>query len=199
MLVTFEHTSSIRFWHIESENFSWFGQIRPTWASFKHGISAHKDLSRNLHYSFYENRSLRMLTFVTKGFSSISSLLQNSTIRSKMPKDSSFSALLCTHYILKAASVTNTRCCRYSCRRSWRWVEATHKTCRAVSRYNKLCKVASCWIYIGICYLWCTNPRTSKIHSVLHNLCSSANIRTNRLQMVTDWEGRQRKWSHTIF
>jgi len=98
-----------------------------------------------------------------------------------MPKDSSFSALLCTHYILKAAGVTNTRCCRCS----WRWVEATPETCAAVSRYNKLCKVASCWIYIGTCYLWCTDTRTSKIHSVLHNLCCSANIRTNRLQMVT--------------
>jgi len=29
--------------------------------------------------------------------------------------------------------------------------------CRAVCRYNKLCNVASCWIYIGI-FLWCTDP-----------------------------------------
>jgi hypothetical protein len=28
--------------------------------------------------------------------------------------------------------------------------------CRAVSRYNKLCSVASCWIYIGI-FLRCTD------------------------------------------
>jgi hypothetical protein len=46
--------------------------------------------------------------------------------------------------------VTNTRCCRYSCMRSWWWVEVLPETCTAVSRYNKLCKVASCWIYIGI-------------------------------------------------
>jgi len=55
--------------------------------------------------------------------------------------------------------VTNTRCCRYSCTRSSRWVVVTPETCRAVSRYNKLCKVASCWIYIGI-FLWCTDPWT---------------------------------------
>jgi hypothetical protein len=46
--------------------------------------------------------------------------------------------------------VTNTRCCRYSCMCSWWWVEVTPEICRAVSRYNKLCIVASCWIYIGL-------------------------------------------------
>jgi hypothetical protein len=46
--------------------------------------------------------------------------------------------------------VTNTRCCRYSCMRSWWCVEVPPETCRAVSRFNKLCNVASCWIYIGI-------------------------------------------------
>jgi len=30
--------------------------------------------------------------------------------------------------------VTNTRCCRYSCLRSWCWVGVPPKTCRAVSR-----------------------------------------------------------------
>jgi hypothetical protein len=35
--------------------------------------------------------------------------------------------------------VTNTRCCRYSCMRSWWWVEVPPGTCRAVSIYkNKL-------------------------------------------------------------
>ena len=29
-----------------------------------------------------------------------------------------------------------TRCCRYSCMRSWWWVEVTTETCRAVSRYK---------------------------------------------------------------
>jgi len=43
--------------------------------------------------------------------------------------------------------LTNTRCCRYSCMRSWWWVKAQPETGRAVSRYNKLCNVASCWIY----------------------------------------------------
>jgi len=40
--------------------------------------------------------------------------------------------------------VTNTRCCRYSYMRSWWWVEVPLETCIAVSRQNKLCKVASC-------------------------------------------------------
>jgi len=55
--------------------------------------------------------------------------------------------------------VTSTRCCRYSCMRSWWWVEVLPETCRAVSRYNKLCNVASCWIYIEI-FLRCTDPWT---------------------------------------
>jgi hypothetical protein len=46
--------------------------------------------------------------------------------------------------------VTNTRCCRYSCMRSWWWVEVPPETFREVSRFNKLCNVASRWIYIGI-------------------------------------------------
>jgi len=46
-------------------------------------------------------------------------------------------------------NVTNTTCCRYSCIHSWWWVEVPPETCRAVSRYNKLCNVASCWIQIG--------------------------------------------------
>jgi len=29
--------------------------------------------------------------------------------------------------------VTNTRCCRYSCLRSWWWVVVPPETCRAVS------------------------------------------------------------------
>jgi hypothetical protein len=45
-------------------------------------------------------------------------------------------------------SMTNTRCCRYSCLRSWWWVMVPPETCRAVSRQNELCNVASCWIYI---------------------------------------------------
>jgi len=32
--------------------------------------------------------------------------------------------------------VTNTRCCRYSCMRSWWWVEVQPETCRAVSRHK---------------------------------------------------------------
>jgi hypothetical protein len=50
-------------------------------------------------------------------------------------------------------SVTNTRCCRYGCLCSWRWVEVPPKTCRAVCRWNKLCNVASCWIYITVGHL----------------------------------------------
>ena len=55
--------------------------------------------------------------------------------------------------------VTNTRCCRYSCLRSWWWVMVPTKTCRAVSRSNKLCNVASCWIYVRT-FLRCTDPWT---------------------------------------
>ena len=58
--------------------------------------------------------------------------------------------------------VANTRCCRYCCMRSWWWVEVRPETCRAFSRYNKLCNVASCWTYIGIFLrctdLWTLNP-----------------------------------------
>jgi len=56
--------------------------------------------------------------------------------------------------------VTNTRCCRYCCLRSWWWVELPSETGRAVSKWNKMCKVASCWIYIRI-FLRCTDPWTS--------------------------------------
>ena len=64
--------------------------------------------------------------------------------------------------------VTNTRCCRYSCMRCWWWTEVTPEKCRAVSRYNKLCKVASCSIYIGL-YLRCTDPWTSKVDLRVYN------------------------------
>jgi hypothetical protein len=46
--------------------------------------------------------------------------------------------------------VKNARCCRYRCMCSWWWLEVPLKTCRAVTRFNKLYNVASCWIYIGI-------------------------------------------------
>ena len=53
-------------------------------------------------------------------------------------------------YIAAGSSngVTNTRCCRYCCLRSGCWVVVPPETCRAVSRSNKLCNIASCWIYI---------------------------------------------------
>jgi len=74
--------------------------------------------------------------------------------------------------------VTDTRCCRYSCLCSWWWVMVPPKTCRTVSRYNKLCNVASYWIYIRI-LLRSTDPRTLKtlnengsfsIWSIVHSL-----------------------------
>jgi hypothetical protein len=59
--------------------------------------------------------------------------------------------------------VTITECCRYSCLRSLWWVVVARETCRAVSRYNKLCNVTSCWIYIRILLqctdLWTLNTR----------------------------------------
>jgi len=63
--------------------------------------------------------------------------------------------------------VTNTRRCIYSRMRSWWWVEALPETYRAGSRYNKLCNVASSWIYIGI-FLRCTDPWTLKLQ--VHSL-----------------------------
>jgi len=66
-------------------------------------------------------------------------------------------------------SVTNTRCCSYSCMRSWWWVGVPPETCRAVSRYNKLCNVASCWICIGI-FLRCTDPWTLNVRRKSSNL-----------------------------
>jgi hypothetical protein len=54
------------------------------------------------------------------------------------------------------ATCRYTRCCRHSCFRFWWWVVVPPKTCRAVSRYNKLCNVPSCWIYIRI-LLRCTD------------------------------------------
>jgi hypothetical protein len=74
--------------------------------------------------------------------------------------------------------VTNTRCCRYSCLRSWWWVEVPPETCRAVSRY-KLCNVAYCWIcsYIGI--LLGAHPilhiSRIKVNYILQYLVSSTN------------------------
>ena len=40
--------------------------------------------------------------------------------------------------------MTNTRCCRYSCMRSWWWVEVPPETCKQFPDISKLCKVASC-------------------------------------------------------
>ena len=46
--------------------------------------------------------------------------------------------------------LTSTRCCRYSCVCSWWWVEVPPKHVEQFPDINKLCKVASCWIYVGI-------------------------------------------------
>jgi len=62
-------------------------------------------------------------------------------------------------WYLSDICVTNTRWCRYSCFRSWWLVVVPPEACRAVSRYNKQCNVASCWIYIRI-FLRCTDPWT---------------------------------------
>jgi hypothetical protein len=88
--------------------------------------------------------------------------------------------------------VTNTRCCRYSCMRSWWWVEVPPETCRAVPYINKLCNVASCWIYEYIGILLGAHPilHISRIRvnsqmvyyfghivlEILHNVLSIRNI-----------------------
>jgi hypothetical protein len=43
---------------------------------------------------------------------------------------------VCTIAADSRNGVTNTRCCRYSCMRSWWWVKVPPETCRAVSRYK---------------------------------------------------------------
>jgi len=66
------------------------------------------------------------------------------------------------------SGVTNTRYCRYRCMRSWWWMERLPETCRAVSRYNKLCNVAPCWINIGIFHRYYFNlVRLSQIIAVM--------------------------------
>jgi len=72
-------------------------------------------------------------------------------------------------------NVTNTRCCRYSCMRSWWWVELPPETCRAVSRYNKLRNVTSCWIYIGI-LLRCTDPWPLKVKACLPQILTVSHV-----------------------
>jgi hypothetical protein len=108
MFVTFEQSSSIRFWHIESEMFSWFGQIRPTWASFENGISAHKDLSKNSCYSFHESRSLRMLMFVTKCFSSI--FHSPSKLRNQGQNAKRFPVFCSTKYLAEWSLISSLLC-----------------------------------------------------------------------------------------
>jgi len=72
---------------------------------------------------------------ILQGVDSCFSLLSNKTVQS------------CTRL---PGVVTSTRCCRYSCLRSWWWVEVHPKHVEQFPDINKLCKVASCWIYIGI-------------------------------------------------
>jgi hypothetical protein len=68
-----------------------------------------------------------------------------------------------TPLLLPAAIVEELKpvwvCCGWRCLRSWWWVVVPPETCRAVFRYNKLCNVAYCWIYIGI-FLQCADPWT---------------------------------------
>jgi hypothetical protein len=80
--------------------------------------------------------------------------------------------------------MTNTRCCRYSCMCSWWWVEVPPETCRAVSRYNKVCNNASCWIYIRI-LLRCKDPLTLKYLNTLQHAKTKSNIMT--VQIFLRW------------
>jgi len=77
-------------------------------------------------------------------------------------------------------SVTNTRCCRYSCMCLWWWVGVPPETCRSVSRYNKPCNVASCWIHIGIFSRY-TDPWTLNIFPyTLHmRACKNMDMHTH--------------------
>ena len=43
--------------------------------------------------------------------------------------------------------LTSARCCRHSCVCSWWWVEYHPKYVELFPEINKLCSVASCWIY----------------------------------------------------
>jgi hypothetical protein len=68
--------------------------------------------------------------------------------------------------------VTNTRCCKYSCMRSWWWVEVPPKKFEQIPNINKLCNVASCCIYIGILLA---------AQYIIHISRISVNIISNRL------------------
>ena len=46
--------------------------------------------------------------------------------------------------------LTSARCCRYNCICSWWWVGHHPKHVEQFPEINKLCKFASCWIYIRI-------------------------------------------------
>jgi hypothetical protein len=77
-------------------------------------------------------------------------------------QDATLHSLFCLEiavHVLGGTSNCSTRCCRYSCMRSWWWVEVPTKTCRAISRQNKLRNFASCLIYIRI-FLQCMDPWT---------------------------------------
>jgi hypothetical protein len=43
---------------------------------------------------------------------------------------------VCCEFRTPPTAHTNTGCCRYSCMRSWWWVQVPPETCRAVSRYK---------------------------------------------------------------
>ena len=82
-------------------------------------------------------------------------------------------SVLCTIAAGSSNGVTNTRCCRYSCLHSWWWVAVPPETCRAVSRRNKLCNVASCWLYIWI-FLQCMDPLKVKYTVTCSHRCGTS-------------------------
>jgi hypothetical protein len=99
------------------------------------------------HYQERKQLYLQHLVFVTPSL--LSAAIVGGARHPQHTQTSSNSSMIATD---SNSGVTNTRCCRYRCLRSWWWVMVPPETCRAVSKQNKMCNVASCWIYIRIVF-----------------------------------------------
>jgi hypothetical protein len=79
--------------------------------------------------------------------------------------------------------VTNTRCCRYSCLRSWWWVWYHPKHLEQFPDINKLCNVASCWLYIRtFCLFAFPIPCYSGSHSQHYKVQADTTLFADKLK-----------------
>ena len=77
--------------------------------------------------------------------------------------------------------VKNIRCCRYSysCMSSWWWVAVPPETCRAVSKWNKLRNVTSCWMCIREFFKRCNYVISSPKYNIRTSTAKQA-IKSNK-------------------